>query len=198
MGTVFTRTLAFLNLEPTMTRVQSPFKRGGALLAAHMFCVFVLTGCQSAGKQYAFPKASEPAATAVGTSQFYLVNSDHTGCYWGRTAVDANEPVRLTPDVLTQVGHDAHLDAPYPIGMVKCVSFSNFKPRQGEHYVVKYEGVPTIRTADGKWVLGRCGTGVWRHLPTGELERVPDEPRPAPTRRGFACLMPEKVSAEKQ
>ena len=180
-----------------MTVSQTMTKHTKALLLPLCFSLFALAGCQSAGKQYVFPKASEPAATAVGSSQFFLVNSDDTGCYWGRTAVDANEPVRLKPDVLTEVAHDGHLAAPYPIGMVKCSSFSSFTPRQGEHYLVKSEGVPTTRTADGDWVRGRCGTGVWRRLPTGELERVPNEPKPAPTRRGFACLLPEKAPAEK-
>ena len=90
-----------------------------------------------------------------------------------RTAVDANEPDRLKPDVLTEVAHEGHLAAPYPINMVQCHSFSSFTSRQGEHYLVKSEGIPTTRTADGNVVRGRCATGVWRRLPSGELERVP-------------------------
>lgn len=181
-----------------MNDPQATTRHSRLLLLPLCFTIFALAGCQSAGRQYVFPKRSEPAATAVGSSQFFLVNSDNTGCYWGRTAVDANEPVRLKPDVLTEVTHEGHLAAPYPINMLQCNSFSSFTPRQGEHYLVKSEGIPTTRTADGEWVRGRCVTGVWRQLPTGELERVPNEPRPAPTRRGFSCLMPEKRSASEQ
>jgi len=198
MGSVFACALCFLILTSDMTASYRVIHRTGALLLTLCLSLLALAGCQSAGKQYVFPKESEPAATAVGSSQFFLVNSDHTGCYWGRTAVGANEPVRLKPDVLTEVAHEGHLAAPYPISMVQCHSFSSFVPRQGEHYLVKSEGIPTTRTADGNVVRGRCATGVWRQLPTGELERVPNEPRPAPTRRGFSCLMPEKTAAEKQ
>lgn len=178
-----------------MPAIPNHSRRSGCLL---FLGLVALAGCQSAGKQYVFPKESEPAATAVGTSQFFLVNSDHTGCYWGRTSVDANEPVRLKPDVLTQVAQDGSLAARYPINSVRCSSFSSFTPRLGEHYLVKSEGIPTTRSAEGEVVMGRCATGVWRLLPNGEFERVPNEPRPAPTRRGFACLMPEKTAPEKQ
>lgn len=181
-----------------MTVVQRLSARAGALLLLPCLSLLALTGCQSAGKQYAFPKESEPAATVVGSSPFFLVTVDHTGCYWGRTAIDAHEPVRLQPDVLTEVAQEGNLTAPYPINDIRCNSFATFTPRRGEHYLVKSEGTPSHRDAQGNVILGRCVTGVWRQLPGGEVERVPNEPRPPATRRGFSCLMPEKAVAEKQ
>lgn len=169
-----------------------------ALLVPTCISLLTLTGCQSAGKQYLSPKESEPAATLVSSGPFFLVTIEKDGCYWGRTHISAHKPVRLQPDVLTRVSEEGHLAAPYPINEVPCRTFVDFTPRQGEHYLVKSEGTPSYRNAEGKLTIGSCKTAIWRQLPSGELERLPNEPRPVPMRVGFSCLMPEKTPAEKQ
>lgn len=196
MSSVFTR--AFHNLiTQNMRYVQRSSTRTSVLVLSLFLSLLALTGCQSAGKQYVFPTDTEPAATAVGDAPFFLVNIDHTGCYWGRTLVDGKKQIRLTPEVLTTLSHEGHLMAPYPVNELMCRTFLNFTPRRGEHYFVKREDVPTRRNAEGKTVIGSCNTAIWRQQPGGEMERVPNEQRPKATRRSFGCLMPEKPPAEK-
>ena len=188
MDSVFANALQILISVFTMTIVHCVVRRSAALLVPVCLSLLTLAGCQSAGKQYVSPQESEPAATVVGTSPFFLVTIEKDGCYWGRTHISADKAVRLQPGVLTRVSQEGHLAAPYPIHQFQCRTFVDFTPRQGEHYLVKSEGTPSYRDSEGEFKYGSCKTAVWRQLPSGELERMPEEPRPVPMRVGFSCL----------
>ncbi|BEV72946.1 hypothetical protein THUN1379_24280 [Paludibacterium sp. THUN1379] len=137
--------------------------------------VLLVSGCQSVGTQYHFPREGEKAATLQTMDGQYINNLNEDGCYVGRTAVQGAVRVRPgEPVVLTFEQEFVNLLPVLTDDKKYCRNLLKFTPEEGATYRVSSEvSNPMIGHLTNDLIPPPvCRTSVQQVLPDGTVKPV--------------------------
>ena len=128
--------------------------------------IIFLTACQSIGVQYKPPELNQPAALLKGRS--YIINSfNQSGCYSGRTHVDADQRVHAQQPIVLSVEGTTRSDE-------FCRASVQFVPETDQTYLVS--GRFSRKLREGTFIPisdGVCSLSVMKVMPDGSEQPIP-------------------------